>query len=122
MKTLLLDDNLMSQTRVQAQLQAAGCEVVTRRLMPENGDFGLVLVNLGSRSMKGLELVESAKNRFPDAQVWGFCGHLEIEIRRMALQSGIDKLLTNENAMSELSEIVQRHFGELRSGQNTPLS
>lgn len=111
MKTLLLDDNLMSQTRVGAQLQAAGCEVTTRRQLPPGGEFGLVILNLGSRSMNGLELLESAKNRFPNAQIWGFCGHLEIEIRRAALQAGIDKLLTNENAMSELCEVVQRHLG-----------
>jgi DNA-binding NarL/FixJ family response regulator len=111
MKTLLLDDNLLSQTRVAAQLQAAGCEVTTRRQLPESGEYGLVLFNLGSRSMNGLELLESAKTRFPAAQIWGFCGHLEIEIRRAALQSGVDKLLTNEGAMSELSETVRRHLG-----------
>ncbi|MBW3637371.1 MAG: response regulator [Armatimonadetes bacterium] len=111
MKTLLLDDNLLSQTRVGAQLQAAGCEVVTRRQLPESGEFELVIINLGSRSMNGLELLQGTKNRFSEAQIWGFCGHLEIEIRRAALQSGVDKLLTNEGAMSELSETVRRHLG-----------
>lgn len=111
MKTLLLDDNLMSQTRVQAQLKMADCEVSTRRQLPESGAFDLIIVNLGSRSMNGLELLQNAKTRFLEAQIWGFCGHLEIEIRRAALQIGVDKLLTNENAMSELGEVVGRHLG-----------
>ena len=103
MKTLLLDDNLLTQTRVAAQLHCAGCQVQTRRALPTEGDFELVVINLGSRSMAGLELLEAAKTQLPHAQVWGFCGHLEIEIRRAALKIGVDKLLTNEVAMSELA-------------------
>lgn len=110
MKTLLLDDNLMTQTRVQTQLKAAGGEVTTRRALPETGDFELVVVNLGSRSMPGLELMESAKARYPEAKIWAFCGHLEIEIRRAALKIGPDKLLTNEVAMSELAPQVRAAF------------
>lgn len=107
MKTLLLDDNLLTQTRVAAQLQSAGCQVQTRRALPTEDDFELVLINLGSRSMPGLDLLRSAKTRLPNAQIWGFCGHLEIEIRRAALQIGVDKLLTNEVAMSELAGQIQ---------------
>ncbi len=103
MKILLLDDNLLTQTRIAAQLQNAGCEVQTRRVLPAEGDFELVLINLGSRSMPGLASLETAKTRFPGAKIWAFCGHLEVEIRRAALKIGVDKLLTNEVAMSELS-------------------
>ena len=102
MKTLLLDDNLLSQTRVEAQLKSAGCEVLTRRALPAEGEFDFVVINLGSRSMPGLQLLQDAKTRFSSAKVWAFCGHLEIEIRRAALQIGVDKLLTNEVAMSDL--------------------
>lgn len=112
MKTLLLDDNLMTQTRVQAQLKAAGGEVTTLRALPENGDFALVVVNLGSRSMPGLELLEAAKTGYPRAKIWAFCGHLEIEIRRAALNIGLDKLLTNEVAMSELAPQVTAAFSD----------
>ncbi|PQV64252.1 hypothetical protein B1R32_10698 [Abditibacterium utsteinense] len=110
MKTLLLDDNLLSQTRVEAQLKRAGCEVQTRRALPENDDFELIVINLGSRSMPGLKWLEAAKNQFPKAVLWAFCGHLEIEIRRAALKIGVDKLLTNEVAMSELGAQLGAHF------------
>ena len=115
MKTLLLDDNLMTQTRVQAQLKAAGGEVTTRRTLPETGDFELVVVNLGSRSMPGLELLEAAKTRYEGAKIWAFCGHLEVEIRRTALKIGLDKLLTNEVAMSELAPQVEAAFNPSQS-------
>lgn len=111
MKTLLLDDNLLTQTRVAAQLQLAGCEVQTRRALPvalaNEKDFDFVVINLGSRSMPGLELLQSVKTRFPNARIWAFCGHLEIEIRRAALGIGLDKLLTNEVAMSELAAQIR---------------
>ena len=76
MKTLLLDDNLLTQTRIAAQLQSAGCTVQTRRNLPGDGDFEFVIINLGSHSMPGLELLESAKTQCPGAQIWAFCGHL----------------------------------------------
>ncbi|RYG61104.1 response regulator [bacterium] len=110
MKTLLLDDNLMTQTRVEAQLRNAGCEVLTRRSLPPEADFAFVLINLGSRSMPGLELLEKAKVAYPEAKIWAYCGHLEIEIRRSAIKIGVDRLLTNEVAMSELSGVVQTSF------------
>jgi DNA-binding NarL/FixJ family response regulator len=110
MKTLLLDDNLMTQTRVEAQLRAAGCDVTVQRSLPAEADFSLVVVNLGSRSMPGLQLLEQAKQAGSDSKVWGFCGHLEIEIRRSALKIGVDKLLTNEVAMSELAPVVTKAF------------
>lgn len=115
MKTLLLDDNLLTQTRIEAQLKGAGYEVLTRRALPGEGDFEFVVVNLGSRSMPGLELLQSSKTRFPGAKIWAFCGHLETEIRRAALKIGVDKLLTNEVAMSELSaQIGKAELGRTR--------
>lgn len=107
MKTLLLDDNLLTQTRIAAQLQSVGCAVEVRRAVPPEGDFELVVLNLGSRLMPGLELLQEAKTRFVSARIWAFCGHLEIEIRRAALKIGVDKLLTNEVAMSELAAQIQ---------------
>lgn len=111
MKTLLLDDNLLTQTRVEAQLRAAGCDVKTRRSLPEGESFELIVINLGSRSMPGLELLQTSKESQPSAVVWAYCGHLEIEIRRSALKIGVDKLLTNEVAMSDLAASVQSRFG-----------
>lgn len=110
MKTLLLDDNLMTQTRVEDQLRAAGCDVTTRRSLPTDSDFALIVINLGSRSLPGLELLEKSKDVYPQAKRWAFCGHLEVEIRRAALKIGIDKLLTNEVSMSELAPVVRTAF------------
>jgi CheY-like chemotaxis protein len=99
---LLLDDNLLNSGRVEGQLRAGGYAVTTRRSIPAEGDFQLVLINLGSRSLKGLDLIPAARAAYPNARVWGFCGHLEVDIRRAALEAGIDRLLTNDGAMNGL--------------------
>jgi len=61
---------------------------------------------LGSRPLNGLDLLNECRARFPAARIVGFCGHLEIEIRREAKARGIDKLLTNEMVMSELGKAL----------------
>lgn len=119
---LLLDDNLMSATRVQAQLQRMDYRVQTAREAPapnplanianeaSGGEpFGgetphLVLINLGSRGLNGVTLIGVCRERFPDSRVVGFCGHLETEIRRAAKAAGIHKILTNDQALSELQK------------------
>ena len=103
MKTaLLLDDNLLSSGRIESQLRRAGFETTLARKVPEDSDFSVVLLNLGSRPLNGLQLIGPVQDRFPTAKFAGFCGHLVIEIRRAAKAAGLERILTNEEAMSQL--------------------
>lgn len=106
MKALLLDDNLMSATRVENGLRAANWQVVTARRAPDEGEFDLILFNLGSRSLDGLGHVAAWREKFPDAKVWAFCGHREVELWRAAKAAGVEKIVTNEVAMSEIGREV----------------
>lgn len=103
---LLLDDNLMSSMRLSSQLERLGYTVQIRRAVPEtaNEDTALVIINLGSRGMDGVQFIGEARERLTGARVVGFCGHLEIEIRRAAKAAGIDKILTNDQAFTGLQE------------------
>jgi DNA-binding NtrC family response regulator len=106
MKILLLDDNLMSSMRVESNLRNGGHEVkLARRIAPELAEIEAVIVNVGSRSMKGLELLDEAQIQFPEAALYGFCGHREVDIWKAAQAKGA-KMITNENAMSEISKII----------------
>lgn len=64
----------------------------------------LVIINLGSRSLRGIALINSCKQQFPAARVLGFCGHAEIEIRRSAKQAGLSRILTNDEALQGLAQ------------------
>jgi DNA-binding NarL/FixJ family response regulator len=108
MQALLLDDNLMSTMRIEPQLRSIGYTVRTGRKVPEGEmDAGeapeLVIINLGSRMLNGAQLIPPLRSLYPEARIVGFCGHLEIEIRQAAKAAGIDKLLTNDQAYSQLS-------------------
>jgi DNA-binding NarL/FixJ family response regulator len=106
---LLLDDNLMSAVRVQAQLERMNYRVRTERNVPDADGLKaqlpeLIVINLGSRGMNSVGFIGVCRKRFPNARVVGFCGHLEVGIRRAAKTVGIDKILTNDQAYSELAK------------------
>ena len=106
---LLMDDNLMSAVRVQGQLEHAGYRVKIIRALPTEADTApeIILINLGSRSLKGVAQIETSREKFPDAKVLGFCGHTEIEIRKAAKAAGIGRIFTNEEAMIELGQLLK---------------
>lgn len=103
---LLLDDNLMSSARIVRRLEGANYRVITARDARSlaastcSDQWACILINLGSRSLNGVAQIESCRELFPKVRVWGFCGHLEIEIRRAAKAAGIDRLLTNEQVFN----------------------
>lgn len=103
---LLLDDNLMSSARIVRRLQGAEYQVVTARAAENtpastcSAGWMFVIINLGSRSLDGVAQIANCRELFPQARVLGFCGHLEIEIRRAAKAAGIDRLLTNEQVFA----------------------
>jgi CheY-like chemotaxis protein len=101
-KALILDDNLMSAMRLDAQLTRGGWVTRTQRNAEtlEEG-FDVAIINLGSRGLNGPELIEKCRERGV-ARIVGFCGHLEVEIRRAAKAAQIDKILTNDHALSDL--------------------
>lgn len=114
-RILLLDDNLMSATRVENQLRASGASVKLARQLPNEGEYTLVVINLGSRSLGGVALVSQAQARFPTAAIWGFAGHREVEIWRAAKTGGIAKMVSNEAAMSELGPLVREFLSAKRA-------
>lgn len=94
---VLLDDNLFTSARVSSALRARGRQVLVAKRIEVIAACDIALINLGSRTLGGVELVEPLRQKFPGARILGFCGHLEIEIRREAKAAGIDRLLTNES-------------------------
>ena len=105
---LLLDDNLMTTTRVQKQLERAGYAVRALGVLPASSEMtpDLVLINLGSRSLDSVDLIPGIKTQFPDTAVMGFCGHTEVAIRKAAKAAGMKRIFTNEEAMMELADLL----------------
>lgn len=106
---VLLDDNLFTSARVSSALRARARQVLVAKKIEAVAACDIALINLGSRSLGGVALIEPLRAKFPQAKVFGFCGHLETEIRRAARAAGIDRLLTNESvaALGWLEEAAQ---------------
>ena len=103
---LLLDDNLMSAARVRSQLERLCYRVQTARQVPNGIAPQLVIINLGSRALNGVTLIATCLELFSTARVLGFCGHAEIEIRRNAKQAGLNRILTNDEALTDLAKAL----------------
>lgn len=108
---VLLDDNLFTSARVVSALRAGGRQVLVARRIEAIESCRIALINLGSRSLGGVALIEPLRAKFPQAKILGFCGHLETEIRREARAAGIDRLLTNESVAA---------LGWLEGAQQSP--
>lgn len=101
---LLLDDNLLTASRVKSALEGRFRVKLSRALPAEMLETPQVaVINLGSRGIDGIALISACRERFPAARVVGFCGHREVEIRRAAKSAGIAKLFTNDEALSGLA-------------------
>ncbi len=97
---VLLDDNLFTSTRLASALRARERQVLVARGIESVEACDIAVINLGSRSLDGVALIEPLRDRFPQAKILGFCGHLETQIRQAARAAGIDLLLTNESVVA----------------------
>lgn len=105
---LLLDDNLMSSSRIAATLQQMNYRVLVASKLPETADVPqLIILQLGSRRLDGIALIAPFKEKFPNARLVGFCGHREIAIRRAAKAAGLGRVLTNDEALLGLADALR---------------
>ncbi len=115
MFVLVVDDNLLSCTRLLSQLHAAGWQAVAVGLGPEaltlarqRGPAAIV-VNLAS-GVRDAALFISALKAEPDLAaipVLGFCGHREAARREAAVAAGCDQITSNSSVSRELSTLIQ---------------
>ena len=105
MKILLIDPNMMSASRVENAMSAAGFEFKTvGKLENVEGNFEIVLWNFGGFGWTAESIenaIKNAKTRFPDAKIAAFCGHREIERWRAAQTAKIDKMFSNDQMLGE---------------------
>lgn len=105
MKILLIDPNMMSASRVENAVRAAGYESKTvGKLEAVEGEFEVVLWNFGGFGWTAESIenaIQTSKTRFPDAKITAFCGHRETERWRAAQNAGVDKMFSNDQMLGE---------------------
>lgn len=113
MHVLVVDDNLLSCTRLLHQARAAGWSTAgcgaaqaltgARRVRPD-----VIVVNLVTRSQDPTDLIRTLKAE-PDLAgipVLGFCGHTDTERRNAAVDAGCDRVATNSAVTGRLPDLL----------------
>ncbi len=114
MHVLIVDDNLLSCTRLLQQAQvagwtASGCGpsqalVAARRRRPD-----VIVVNLAATSYDAPHLIQEFKAE-PDLApipLLAFCGHRDAARRQAAMDAGCDRLVSNSSVAQHLVTLVQ---------------
>jgi CheY-like chemotaxis protein len=113
MRVLVVDDNLLSCTRLLHQARAAGWSTAAcgagqaltgaRRARPD-----VIVVNLVNRSQDPTDLIRILKAE-PDLAgipVLGFCGHADTHRRDAAVDAGCDRVATNSAVSGRLPDLL----------------
>jgi CheY-like chemotaxis protein len=111
---LIVDDNLLSATRLLAQVQQAGWQakavglgaeglMVARQHRP-----AAIVVNLAPTREDPTLLIRALKAEpdLADTPVLGFSGHREVVRREAAIAAGCDQVVTNSAVSSQLPALI----------------
>jgi hypothetical protein len=113
---LVLEDDLLFASRVEAGLRANGYQprFVTR--VDELGEAlkaapVLVLANIGSQIVLWSRLVELVKDRrpVPNPSVVGYGPHVDLEQRERSLETGCDAVVGRSVIAGNLGSLLDRH-------------
>jgi CheY-like chemotaxis protein len=123
---LIVDDNLLSATRLLGQAQTAGWTAKAVGLGPEGLTQArawrpeVVVVNLASRTQDATLFIRALKAE-PDLApipVLGFCSHRDLRRREAALAAGCDRVVSNAAVSDSLPALVRAMTaGTSRIGQ-----
>ncbi len=124
---LVVDENLLSCTRLLSQLQGAGWQSAAVGL----GPVGLIrarqrrpaaiVVNLAPTARDATLFIRALKAEpdLTDIPVLGFCGHRETARREAALAAGCDRVVSNSSVSTQLANLVQAMIGDAPTGPET---
>lgn len=114
MHVLIVDENLLSCTRLIEQAQVAGWTAsgcgpkaalaAARRRRPD-----VVVVNLAAASGDAPQVIRAFKTE-PDLApipVLAFCGHREAARRKAAADAGCDRVVSNSSVAQHLATLVR---------------
>lgn len=115
MFVLVVDDNLLSCTRLLSQLQGAGWQAAAVGLGAEGLTLArqrrpaAIVVNLAPTTRDASLFIRALKAEpdLTEIPVLGFCGHREKDRREAAMAAGCDQVVSNSAVSTGLSTLVQ---------------
>ncbi len=114
-RVLLVNDDLLFSARILSVLRQNGYLPETastpQQALEKAADLSpaLVILNLGSERLGGLETLRRLKSEAGAPRVLAFLSHVRIpQIRAAALEAGADKLCPNSAVSLRLSTLIQQ--------------
>jgi len=115
MFVLVVDDNLLSCTRLLSQLQRAGWQAAAVGLGAAGPSLArqrrpaAIVVNLAPTTRDATLFIRALKAEpdLAEIPVLGFCGHREKSRREAAMAAGCEQVVSNSAVSTELSTLVQ---------------
>lgn len=115
-RVLLVDDNLLSSTRLVSALREQRDEVETASTLEAGMEAAsrsradILLVNLTSAAFDASTLIRTIRQdpQLRSLRIWGFCGHRDVTRRRAALAAGCDWVVANSQVMADLPALLRR--------------
>lgn len=122
MRVLLVDDNLLSRTRLTSALGGSGHEVEAATTAEEATaaarlPLDILIVNLTSAAYDASALIHTLRQdpTLRALPIWGFCGHRDVARRRAAIAAGCDRVVPNSRAMTDLPALLGEWAAEFDS-------
>lgn len=111
-RVIAVFDDLLLGSNVQGSLRAAGHEVtlIARPQQVDATGADLLVVDLGSAAIDGIELVERlrAAGELGDAKTLGVYSHVDHDVRLRAEAAGYDMVVPRSRMAREGRELVAR--------------
>ncbi|RMA96027.1 hypothetical protein [Hydrogenothermus marinus] len=111
MKVLIIDENLMLNSKISSISKSAGYDTKIVAFFKENFEKfdeikpDILLINLESRSNDPFKIIPGAKKR--GIKVIGYCGHTRTDLANKAKEVGADFVATNGMIVSQLPQIIE---------------
>ncbi len=112
MKILIIDENLMLNSKIKSLATTSGYEAkiiafFKESTFPKLDEFqpDIVAINLESKSNDVFNLIPKIKEK--GIKVIGYCGHTKTDLAEKAKQVGADFVATNGMITSQLPQIVK---------------
>jgi predicted metal-dependent hydrolase len=113
---LVLEDDLFFASRVEAGLRSNGYRArfvtdITELSEALKAAPVLILANVGSQRVPWPRMIELAQERRlpPHAAVVGYGPHVDLELRRWALEAGCDAVVARSAVASNMASLLERH-------------
>lgn len=117
-KVLFLSGDLIFASRVRAAAEAAGftfqlsgnipAETGAAEASPQDGtDITWIIIDLATRSGIVSDVVETARERYPEARLIAYAPHVQVGRLQAARDAGVPTVLTRGQFDGKLSSLFQ---------------